>query len=81
MVTNAKITKIYHDLKLNGEIGIVLNLNPAAPWDAAKRWDNFEWVSGYTKRLGIIYVDYATQERTPKASYYWYQSFLKEQKK
>ena len=44
-------------------------------------WDNFEWVSGYTKRLGIIYVDYATQERTPKQSYYWYQAFLKEQKK
>jgi beta-glucosidase len=30
--------------------------------------------------LGIIYVDFATQERTPKQSYYWYQAFLKEQK-
>ena len=54
------------------------NVNGYVVWSG---WDNFEWVSGYTKRLGIIYVDYATQERTPKDSYYWYQAFLKEQKK
>jgi beta-glucosidase len=54
------------------------NLNGYIVWSG---WDNFEWVSGYTKRLGLIYVDYATQERTPKASFYWYQAFLKEQKK
>lgn len=54
------------------------NVNGYVVWSG---WDNFEWVSGYTKRLGIIYVDYATQARTPKDSYYWYQAFLKEQKK
>lgn len=41
-------------------------------------WDNFEWVSGYTKRLGLIYVDFATQERTPKQSFYEYQKIIKE---
>ncbi|GAB2516505.1 GH1 family beta-glucosidase [Microbulbifer agarilyticus] len=30
--------------------------------------DNFEWAEGYNKRFGIVYVDYATQQRTPKAS-------------
>jgi beta-galactosidase len=30
--------------------------------------DNFEWGLGYTKRFGIVRVDYATQKRTPKAS-------------
>lgn len=30
--------------------------------------DNFEWSHGYTKRFGIVHVDYATQVRTPKAS-------------
>ena len=25
--------------------------------------DNFEWVEGYSKRFGIIRVDYETQER------------------
>jgi beta-glucosidase/6-phospho-beta-glucosidase/beta-galactosidase len=30
--------------------------------------DNFEWQHGYTKRFGIVHVDYETQVRTPKAS-------------
>ncbi|THG29377.1 GH1 family beta-glucosidase [Naasia lichenicola] len=30
--------------------------------------DNFEWAWGYGKRFGIVHVDYATMERTPKAS-------------
>ncbi|HSE62832.1 MAG TPA: GH1 family beta-glucosidase [Thermoanaerobaculia bacterium] len=30
--------------------------------------DNFEWSHGYSKRFGIVHVDYATQKRTPKAS-------------
>lgn len=34
--------------------------------------DNFEWAFGYAKRFGIVYVDYATQERVPKASAEWY---------
>jgi beta-glucosidase len=34
--------------------------------------DNFEWAYGYTKRFGLIYVDYETQQRFPKASAKWY---------
>jgi len=30
--------------------------------------DNFEWAYGYTKRFGIVRVDYATQKRTIKSS-------------
>jgi beta-glucosidase len=30
--------------------------------------DNFEWSQGYSKRFGIVHVDYATQKRTPKRS-------------
>lgn len=34
--------------------------------------DNFEWSQGYSKRFGITYVDYETQERTIKESGRWY---------
>ena len=44
-------------------------------------FDNLEWIMGYSRRFGITYVDFKTQERYPKQSYLWYQSFLKEQKK
>ena len=53
------------------------NLNGYMVWSG---WDNFEWVSGYTKRLGLIYVDFQTQERTPKQSFYEYQKIIKANK-
>ncbi len=34
--------------------------------------DNFEWAYGYQKRFGIVYVDFATQQRIPKASSAFY---------
>ena len=34
--------------------------------------DNFEWGHGYSKRFGIVRVDYPTGERTKKDSAHWY---------
>lgn len=39
--------------------------------------DNFEWAFGYTKRFGIIYVDYETKQRTIKQSGRWYSDVIK----
>jgi beta-glucosidase len=39
-------------------------------------FDNFEWASGYEKRFGIVYVDYANQARYLKSSACWYRDFL-----
>jgi beta-glucosidase len=38
--------------------------------------DNFEWAYGFSKRFGIVYVDYPTLERVPKDSFYWYRDFI-----
>jgi len=40
--------------------------------------DNFEWADGYDKRFGIIYVDFATQRRTPKLSASFYKKVIHE---
>ncbi|MFG1623718.1 GH1 family beta-glucosidase [Kribbella sp. NPDC049227] len=38
--------------------------------------DNFEWAWGFSRRFGIVYVDYATQQRTVKKSGRWLKEFL-----
>jgi beta-glucosidase len=39
--------------------------------------DNFEWAFGYSKRFGIVHVDYETLARTPKASAHWYAGVIR----
>jgi beta-glucosidase len=38
--------------------------------------DNFEWADGYTNRFGLHYVDFKTQERTPKLSAHFYREVV-----
>jgi beta-glucosidase len=38
--------------------------------------DNFEWSFGYSKRFGIVYVDYGTQKRIPKDSAYFFRDII-----
>ena len=38
--------------------------------------DNFEWIEGYSKRFGLIKVDYETQERMWKKSALWYHEVI-----
>ncbi len=39
--------------------------------------DNFEWSHGYSKRFGIVHVDFATQKRTPKESARFYAEVIR----
>jgi beta-glucosidase len=39
--------------------------------------DNFEWAHGYSKRFGIVYVDYSTQQRILKDSGRWYGALIR----
>jgi beta-glucosidase len=38
--------------------------------------DNFEWADGYTNRFGLHYVDYQSQQRTPKLSAAFYREVI-----
>lgn len=40
--------------------------------------DNFEWAYGYSKRFGIVWVDYASQKRILKDSAHWYSRVINE---
>jgi len=42
--------------------------------------DNFEWAFGYSRRFGIVYVDFETLERVPKDSFTWYRDFIATQR-
>lgn len=49
---------------------------PLAGYFAWSFLDNFEWAYGYSKRFGIVYVDYATQKRIPKNSAYFFRDVI-----
>jgi beta-glucosidase len=38
--------------------------------------DNFEWSLGYTRRFGLVHVDFASQRRTLKDSARWYEALI-----
>ncbi|HEX5029169.1 MAG TPA: GH1 family beta-glucosidase [Gaiellaceae bacterium] len=38
--------------------------------------DNFEWAFGFSRRFGIVYVDFDTLERVPKDSFLWYRDLI-----
>jgi beta-glucosidase len=40
--------------------------------------DNLEWADGYSRRFGLVFVDFGTQARIPKASARWYQRLIAE---
>lgn len=40
--------------------------------------DNFEWSWGYSRRFGLLYTDYETQQRIPKASFDWYKECIRQ---
>ena len=42
--------------------------------------DNFEWAFGFSRRFGIVYVDFETLERVPKDSFKWYRDLIAAQR-
>ena len=49
---------------------------PVAGYYVWSLLDNYEWALGYDKRFGLIHVDFETQKRTPKKSYFAFKETL-----
>ncbi|QDP00459.1 GH1 family beta-glucosidase [Thalassotalea sp. PS06] len=54
-----------HMNAVNAAIDVGVNVQGYFGWSLM---DNFEWALGYTKRFGLVYVDYDTQQRYVKES-------------
>lgn len=69
---------------LNSHLEVVAKLNEEdmniTGYFAWSFMDNFEWAFGYNQRFGIVYVDYDSQKRYPKDSYFRYQEIIKNRK-
>lgn len=65
---------------LSGHIAAVAEaIDAGVPVEEYTVWsllDNWEWADGYTQRFGLVHVDFATGECTPKASYDWYRDLI-----
>ena len=51
---------------------------PVSGYFAWSFMDNFEWADGYDRRFGIVYTDFRSQVRTPKASAHWFSRVVRE---
>lgn len=45
---------------------------PLSGYFAWSLLDNFEWAEGFHQRFGLVWVDFATGQRLPKDSFFWY---------
>jgi beta-glucosidase len=63
------IKEIYHAIKAGADVRGYFH------WSLL---DNFEWEKGFAGRFGLIAVDFRTQKRTPRRSYYVYQDICRE---
>lgn len=41
--------------------------------------DNFEWAEGYSRRFGIVFIEFGTQQRILKTSAKWYKALIASQ--
>lgn len=69
-----------HDHLRSMNIAIAAGV-PVAGYFAWSLLDNFEWTQGFSKRFGIVYVDFNDRSRIIKDSGRWYADYIRSQKK
>ena len=66
----------FFELHLNAAREAIDSGLPLRGYFAWSLLDNFEWAFGYSRRFGIVYVDYETQQRIVKRSGQWFRDRL-----
>ena len=66
----------FFELHLNAAREAIDQGLPLRGYFAWSLLDNFEWAFGYSRRFGIVYVDYETQQRIVKRSGHWFRDQL-----
>ncbi|MDQ2718030.1 MAG: GH1 family beta-glucosidase [Chloroflexota bacterium] len=74
-VRDSQRTEYLHEHFFQAQAAITEGV-PLAGYFVWSLMDNFEWAYGYARRFGIVYVDYATQQRVIKDSGYWYKDVI-----
>ncbi len=74
-VHDTRRIKYIHDhlVELRKTMRLGVNIRGYFVWSLM---DNFEWAHGFSKRFGLIYIDYPTQKRIIKDSAYWYSKVI-----
>jgi beta-glucosidase len=67
----------YFDAHLRACHAVIRSGVPLRGYFAWSLLDNYEWAWGYTKRFGLVYVDYESQQRIPKSSARWYAEVIR----
>ncbi|MEU3457721.1 GH1 family beta-glucosidase [Micromonospora sp. NPDC006766] len=67
----------YFDAHLRAAHAAISAGVPLKGYFAWSLMDNFEWAWGYTKRFGMVYVDYDSQARIRKSSARWYAEVIR----
>lgn len=63
-----------HLLQVAQAIELGVNVKGYFVWSV---FDNFEWERGFSKRFGLVRVNYETLRRVPKQSAYWYREVIR----
>lgn len=74
VVDPQRISYMYQHLQaLHGAMEQGVNLRGYFAWSFM---DNLEWSLGFSKRFGLVHIDYETQQRTPKESAKYYSKVI-----
>lgn len=66
----------FYENYLSSVLSAIGNGSDVRGYFAWSLMDNFEWSMGYTRRFGLLYVDYDNQQRSLKESAKWFSRFL-----